>query len=170
MSKNVANIKKTEVPVKAEAQGFFKEMEERMQELEKHFESLFRHDWMMPAHLEFPEWTRRGILEMKTPKVDIIERDDDILIRAEIAGVSKEDLDVSLTDTAITIKGSTSEEQKEEKGDFFRSETMKGEFARTLSLSAKVDGSKAESTYRNGMLEVIVPKMEQARRHKVKVT
>ena len=92
MSKNVANIKKTEVPVKAEAQGFFKEMEERMQELEKHFESLFRHDWMMPAHLEFPEWTRRGILEMKTPKVDIIERDDDIILEVGAVGICDSDL------------------------------------------------------------------------------
>lgn len=169
MSKNITNIKK-EVPVKAEPQGFFQEMEERMQELERHFGSLFQQDWFKPMHLEFPEWTRRGMLELKTPKVDIIERDNDILVRAEIAGVKKEDLDVSLTETAITIKGSTSEEIKEEKGDYFRSETMKGEFSRTLALPAKVDGGKAESTYKDGMLEVIVPKLEKARRHKVTVT
>ena len=108
-------------------------------------------------------------VEFRSPKVDIIERDDDILIRAEIAGVEKENIDVFMTDSAITIKGSTSKEEKEEKGDYFRSETMKGAFARTLSLPAMVDGSKAESTYKNGMLEVIVPKLEQARRHKVKV-
>ena len=169
MSNNVTNIKK-EVPVKAEPHSFFQEMEERMQELERHFGSLFQRDWVKPMRLEFPEWTRRGMLELKTPKVDIIERDNDILVRAEIAGVKKEDLDVSLTETAITIKGSTSEEIKEEKGDYFRSETMKGEFSRTLSLPAKVDGSKAESTYHDGMLEVIVPKLEKARRHKVTVT
>lgn len=169
MSKNITNIKK-EVPVKAEPQGFFQEMEERMQELERHFGSLFQQDWFKPMHLEFPEWTRRGMMELKTPKVDIIERDNDILVRAEIAGVKKEDLDVSLTETAITIKGSTSEEIKEEKGDYFRSETMKGEFSRTLALPAKVDGGKAESTYKDGMLEVIVPKLEKARRHKVTVT
>ena len=169
MSKNITNIKK-EVPVKAEPQGFFREMEERMQELERHFGSLFQQDWFKPMHLEFPEWTRRGMLELKTPKVDIIERDNDILVRAEIAGVKKEDLDVSLTETAITIKGSASEEIKEEKGDYFRSETMKGEFSRTLALPAKVDGGKAESTYKDGMLEVIVPKLEKARRHKVTVT
>ena len=169
MSNNITNIKK-EVPVKAESHGFFQEMEERMQELERHFGSLFQQDWFKPMHLEFPEWTRRGMLELKTPKVDIIERDNDILVRAEIAGVKKEDLDVSLTETAITIKGSTSEEIKEEKGDYFRSETMKGEFSRTLALPAKVDGGKAESTYKDGMLEVIVPKLEKARRHKVTVT
>ena len=169
MSKNVARMKKAEVPVKAEPMGFFKEMEERMHELEKSFEHMFQRDWMTPMHLELPEWTHRGMMEFKSPKVDIVERDDDILIRAEIAGVEKEDIDVSLTDSAITIKGSTHKEEKEEKGDYFRSETMKGAFARTLSLPAKVDGSKAESTYKNGLLEIIVPKLEQARRHKVEV-
>ena len=168
MSKNVAHIKK-EVPVKAEPGGFFKEMEERMQELERHVESMFQRDWLKPMRMEFPEWTRRGLLELKTPKVDIIERDNDIVVRAEIAGVEKEDLDISMTDAAITIKGKTSKELKEEKGDYFRSETMKGEFSRTLSLPAKVDSSKAESTYKDGILEVIAPRLEQEKRHRIKV-
>lgn len=168
MTKNVASIKK-EVPVKAETRGFFKEMEERMQGLERHIESLFPRSWYRPMHLEIPEWAQHGMLELKTPRVDIVERDDDIMVRAEIAGVNKEDLDISLTDNAITIKGSTSEEKKEEKGDYFRRETMKGSFSRTLSLPAEVDGSKAESTFKDGMLELIVPKHERARRHKVKV-
>ena len=168
MSKNITEIRK-EVPVKSEPAGFFKEMEERMQELERHFETLFQRDWIKPMSLEFPEWTRRGILELKTPKVDIIEHDNDIVVRAEIAGVRTEDLDVSMTDTAITIKGSTSEEFTEEKDDYFRSEMTKGEFSRTLTLPAKVDASKAESRYRDGMLEVIVPKLEQGKRHKIKV-
>ena len=169
MSKNVASINK-EVPVKVEPHGFFKEMEERMQGLERHFESLFPHNWYRPMHLEFPEWAQLGMMELKTPKVDIVDRDDDILVRAEIPGVKKEDLDISLTDIAITIKGSTSEETKEEKGDYFRSETMKGSFSRTLSLPTEVDGSKAKSTFKDGMLEVVVPKHKHARRHKVKVS
>ncbi len=168
MSKNVANIKK-EPPAKAEPSGFFREMEERMQELERYVETMFQRDWLKPMRLEFPEWTHRGMLEMKTPKVDIIEHDNEIVVRAEIAGVEKEDLDVSMTDTAITIKGKTREAFREEKEDYFRSETMKGEFSRTLALPAKVDSGKAESRYRDGMLEVVAPKLEQERRHRIKV-
>ena len=168
MSKNITNIKK-EVPAKTEPYGFFKEMEERMQELERHFDSLFQRDWLKPVSFEMPEWTRKGILELKSPKVDIVEHDDDIVVRAEVAGVDKENLDVSLTDNAITIKGSTSEEFKEEKDDYFRSEMTKGEFSRTLALPAKVDASKAKSTYKHGMLEVVVPKLEEGKRHRIKV-
>ena len=169
MNRSVANIKK-DVPAKAETQGFFKDMEERMQELERHFESLFPRNWIRPMHLEFPEWTQLQTMQLKTPKVDIIDRDKEILVRAEIPGVKKEDLDISLTDTAITIKGSTREEKKEEKDDYFREETMKGSFSRTLALPAQVDGSKARSTFKDGMLEVTVPKHEQVKRHKVKVS
>lgn len=169
MSKNVASIKK-EAPVKAESYGFFREMEERMQGLEQRFESLFPRNWHKPMRLEFPEWAQLGMTELKSPKVDIINRDDDILVRAEIAGVKKEDLDVSLTDTTITIKGSTSEEKKEEKDDYFRSETMKGSFTRTLTLPGEVDGSKAASTFKDGMLEVVVPKHEHARSHRVEIS
>ena len=169
MSKNVASINKT-TPAKAEPHGFFKEMEERMQAIERQFESLFPRNWNRPMHLEFPEWAKLGMMELKSPKVDIVDRDDDILVKAEIPGFKKEDIDVSLTDTAITIKGSTSEEKKEEKGDYFRSETMKGSFTRTLALPGEVDGSKATSTFKDGMLEVVVPKHEHARSHKVEIS
>ncbi|MGB5767527.1 MAG: Hsp20/alpha crystallin family protein, partial [Arenicellales bacterium] len=73
-------------------------------------------------------------------------------------------------DNTITVKGSTSEEKKEEKGDYYRSETMKGTFSRTMSLPSDVDGSKANSTFKDGVLEVVVPKLEKARRHSVKVS
>jgi HSP20 family protein len=109
-------------------------------------------------------------MELKVPKVDIVDRDDDILVRADVPGVKKENLDVSLTDNTITINGSTSEEKKEEKGDYYRSETMKGEFSRTMSLPSDVDGSKAATTFKDGVLEVTVPKVEKAKRIKVNVT
>jgi HSP20 family protein len=168
MSKNVASIKK-EVPARAESQGLFRDMEDRMQALERHFESFFPRSWTQPMHLAWPDWARPGSLDLRTPRVDIIDRDNDVMIRADIPGVKREDLEVSLTDSAITIKGSTSVEKKEEAGDYFRSETMKGEFTRTLTLPGEVDGSKAESTFKDGVLEVIVPKHEHARRHRVEV-
>ena len=90
-------------------------------------------------------------------------------MRADVPGVKKENLDVTLTDNTITIKGSTSEVKKEEKGDYFRSETMKGSFTRTMYLPSDVDGNKAESTIKDGVLEVIVPKLGKANRIKVNV-
>jgi HSP20 family protein len=125
---------------------------------------------MHPSKWELPDWAQMGQLELKVPKMDIVDRDDDVLVRADLPGVTKDDIDVSLTDNTITVKGSTSEEKKEEKGDYYRSETMKGTFSRTMSLPSDVDGSKANSTFKDGVLEVVVPKLEKARRHSVKVS
>jgi len=155
---------------KAESKGPFAEMEKRFREMERRFDDLFSSDWGMPARWEWPEWSRLSKTELKAPKVDIIDRDEDILVRADVPGVKKENLDVSLTDNTITIKGSTSEEKKEEKGDYYRSETMKGSFSRTMSLPSDVDGNKASTTFNDGVLEVVAPKVEKARRIKVNVT
>jgi HSP20 family protein len=164
------SAEKKSVPAKAESRNPFAEMEKRFRELEKRFEDIFPYDWGMPTRWEMPEWSRLSKMEIKVPKVDIVDRDDDILVRADVPGVKKENLDVSLTDNTITIKGSTSEEKKEEKGDYYRSETMKGSFSRTMSLPSDVDGNKASTSFKDGVLEVVVPKVDKARRIKVNVT
>jgi HSP20 family protein len=169
MAKKSGEEKKS-MPVKAASKGAFAEIEERFRELERRFDDIFSGDWGMPARWEFPEWSRLSKMELKVPKVDIVDRDNDILVRADVPGVKKENLDISLTDNTITIKGSTSEEKKEEKGDYFRSETMKGSFTRTMSLPSDVDGEKASTSFRDGVLEVVIPKVEKARRIKVNVT
>ena len=163
------SAEKKGVLAKGESRNPFAEMEKRFRELEKRFEDFFPNDWGMPTRWEMPEWSRVSKMELKVPKVDIVDRDDDILVRADVPGVKKENLDVSLTDNTITIKGSTSEEKKEEKGDYYRSETMKGSFSRTMSLPSDVDGNKASTSFKDGVLEVVVPKVDKARRIKVNV-
>jgi HSP20 family protein len=160
---------KENMPAKAEKVSTFADIEQRFHELERRFDDIFSGEWGMPTRWEFPEWSKLSKMELKAPKVDIVDRNDDILVRADVPGVKKENLDVSLTDNTITIKGSTSEEKKEEKGDYYRSETMKGEFSRTMSLPSDVDGEKASTSFKDGVLEIVVPKVEKARRIKVKV-
>ena len=145
------------------------EIEKSFQELERRLEEAFSDGWRFPSRWELPEWSRFSKLKNMTPRVDIIDRDEDIMVRADVPGVKRENLEVTLTDNTITIKGKTSEEKKEEKGDYFRSETMKGTFARTMYLPSDVDGGRAESSFRDGVLEITVPKIEKARRIKVDV-
>jgi HSP20 family protein len=159
---------KNKKPVKAK-QTPSAEMEKNFRELERRLEEAFSDGWRFPSRWEAPDWSRFSKLKYLTPRVDIVDRDDDILVRADVPGVKKENLDVTLTDNTITIRGSTSEVKKEEKGDYFRSETLKGSFSRTMYLPSDVDGSKAESAIKDGVLEVIVPKLGKARRIKVNV-
>lgn len=115
------------------------------------------------------EWPSMPTLRNGSPKVDIIDRDSEILIRAEVPGVKKEDLDVSMTDHTITIKGSTRHEEKEEKGDYYRHEISKGSFSRTMALPGDVDINQVKSGFADGVLEITVPKLERAKRRSIPI-
>lgn len=141
-----------------------------LEEMERVFESMWPRAWHRPGRWEWPAWASSVMpFEGKSPKVDVIERDAEIVIRAEVAGVDKKDLDVSVTDNSVTIKGSTSHEEKEEQGEYFRCEMTRGSFSRTLALPSEVDGAKAKATFKDGVLELTVPKVTKAKRRSVKV-
>lgn len=103
------------------------------------------------------------------PKLDVIDRDDEVLVKAEIPGVSKEDLEISLTGNIITIKGETRREEKEEKGDYYRCEISHGAFSRSVSLPVDVDESRAKTSMKDGVLEIVLPKVEKAKKRSIKV-
>lgn len=134
-------------------------------EMTHFFENLSARNWMRPLHMGWPDWGHMPKpFAGKMPHMDAIERDDEIVLRAELPGVEKKDLDVSMTDHTITVKASTSYEDKEEKGDYFRSEIAHGSFCRTVLLPADVDVDKVESSFKNGLLEIHVPKLAKASR------
>jgi HSP20 family protein len=107
--------------------------------------------------------------EGKMPAVDVSDLDDEVVVRAELPGVEKKDVDVSMSDNTVTIKGSTKREEKEEKGDYYRCETTCGAFTRTVALPAEVDGSKAKAKFKDGLLELTLPKMEKSKRRSIEV-
>jgi len=118
----------------------------------------FRRDW-----LAFPEF------EMTIPKVDVIDRDEEVVVRAEVPSVKKEDIEISISGNMVTIKGETKKEEKEEKGDYYRAEISRGSFSRMVSLPADVDESKAKASLKDGVLELTLPKIEKAKRRTIKV-
>lgn len=138
-------------------------------EMDRLFDSFMRHGWMRPWRFEWPSFPDMAALESKMPKVDVVDRENEIVVRAEVPGVEKKDLDVSVGDNTVTIKGSTRHEEKEEKGDYYRHEISSGSFSRTVALPAEVDGSRAKANFQDGMLELTLPKMEKSRRHSVKL-
>lgn len=98
---------------------------------------------------------------VNAPRVDVVDRGKELVLRAEIPGVAKEDLKISLTDQTVTIRGETHKEAKEEKGDYHRREITRGSFQRTLSLPAEVAGDKAKASFKDGVLELVLPKVER---------
>lgn len=132
------------------------------EDMDRMFEALLPHGWMLPFRLERP-------LVAESPKVDIIDRDAEVLVRAEVPGVTKEELEVSITGEAVTIKGEHKHEEKEEKGEYYRCEISHGAFARSFGLPADVDAEKAVAEFKDGVLEIRLPKLEQAKRRILKV-
>jgi HSP20 family protein len=140
------------------------------EEMERMFGSVFPPARIRPSQWEWPSWAEMSsLVEAKLPKLDIIERDNEVVVRAEVPGVDKKDLDISVTDHTVTIKGCTKEEHREEKGDYFRSEISQGSFSRTSALPCEVDGDKARAKFSDGILELTIPKLETSKRHTVKV-
>jgi len=139
------------------------------EEMDRMFENLFARGWLRPLHWDIPSFEDfHTTFEDRVPHVDMIDRKKEVIIRAEVPGVEKKDLDVSMTDASITIKGTTSHEKKEEKEDYYRSEITKGSFSRTVALPENVDGSKAKAIFKDGVLELTVPKVKESKRHSIK--
>jgi HSP20 family protein len=101
--------------------------------------------------------------------VDVIDRDTEVVVRAELPGITKDDLDVSLSDNTLTIRASTQHEKKEEKGHYYRREMSRGEFQRSLRLPANVEGDKTKASFKDGILELVVPKAASSKRQTIKV-
>jgi len=138
--------------------------------MDRLFEGYFPRGWLRPFRMEWPSWAETAApFEGKPPKVDIIDRDDEVVIKAELPGVDKKDIDLSVTRNSVTIKASTSHEEKEEKGDYYRCEMSRGSFARTVMLPADVAEDKARAAFRDGILELTLPKLQETRRRTVKV-
>jgi HSP20 family protein len=126
--------------------------------------------WLRPMGWERP-WLSgfESLADFRAPRVDVINRDDDVLVRAEIPGVDKNDLEVSVSEDSVTIKGETKREEKESKGDYFRSEISRGSFARTVGLPSFVNADEAKASFKDGVLELTLPKVEKAKRRTIDI-
>ncbi len=130
------------------------------EEMERWFEESFRRPFFSPwMSFRFPGL---GGMREFSPTVDIFEEGSDVVVKAELPGMGKDDIDVNVTDDVITISGEKKTEEKVEKKDYFRLERSYGSFSRSLTLPAETQTDKAKATFKDGILEVRIPKTEAA--------
>lgn len=96
------------------------------------------------------------------PAVDIIEREKEFLVRAELPGLEAKDVKVELRDGTLTISGERKEEHESENGHYRRVERSHGRFYRSFVLPQAVDAEKVEAKSKDGILEIVLPKSEKA--------
>jgi len=140
------------------------------EEMDRLFESFFPKNWMQPLRREWPEWVELSLpFEGGTPKVDVLERDEAVIVKAALPGVDKDNMDISVTEDQVTIKAATKHEKEEEKGDYHRREISQGSYSRTVPLPVAVQSDKAKASFKDGVLELTLPKAAPAKRHSIKV-
>lgn len=140
------------------------------EEMDRLFERIFPRGWLRPMAWESPLLNEFAEpFEMRMPRIDMVDGEENVVIRAEVPGVDKKDLEISVNDTSVTIKGKVMREAKEDKGEYYRCEISSGVFNRSVGLPCAIDASKARAQLKDGMLELTLPKVEKAKRHTVKI-
>ena len=138
-------------------------------EMDRAFDTLMHRGWMHPFREMWPEWARlEQTLEMR-PRIDVIDRETEILVRAEVPGVDREHLEVELAGDLLTIKGERKLEETKEEGAFFRSEIAHGTFSRTIRLPAEVVLEDTKAEFKDGVLEIHLPKTQKTERRRIEV-
>jgi HSP20 family protein len=142
-----------------------------MEDLDRTFEDWsFGKEWLAPVFgrdplvKRFEEFGKNVFL----PDVEVVEKGENLIIRADLPGMKKEEIDVEVTDGTVVLKGERRQEEKEEKEGYYRSERSYGSFYRSIPLPAKAIAGSATATFNDGVLEVTV-KTEKPNGRKVDI-
>jgi HSP20 family protein len=147
--------KKSEMPV--ERWDPFRELAEFEDEIERWFEGVGR------------SLRRREQGAIWAPSVDIKETDKEIIVKADLPGMKKEDIEVSLDNNILTIKGEREFEKEEKEKDYVRVERSYGSFYRSFNIGVPVKEDEIKASYKDGVLEIVIPKAEVKEAKKVEI-
>jgi HSP20 family protein len=138
-------------------------------EMEKAFDRFFGNSWGWPTAWHMHDFPTIEIEGTRLPKVDLIDRKNELLLRAELPGLDKKDVEVTLNDNILLVKGHTNTEKKEEEGEYHRHEIQSASFARSISVPSNIDASKIVATLKDGVLEVTLPKTNKSTKQTINV-
>ncbi|MBD3379712.1 MAG: Hsp20 family protein [Candidatus Omnitrophica bacterium] len=138
----------------------FREMETLQDEMNRLFD------------LSLGRWPGRnaGLMESAwSPTVDVFESKDNIMVKADIPGMKKEDIEVSVRDDVLTIRGEKKEEKEAKEKGSVKTERFYGSFNRAIALPSPVDEDKVKASYKDGVLEIVLPKKEEEKPKQIQV-
>ncbi len=110
-----------------------------------------------------------GFVSVKSPKIDLWEDENKVVVEAELPGVNKKDVKLSINENTLTIKAVSKKEEEKKGKNYYYAERSYGEFVRTIDLPAGVDYKKAEAEFKNGVLEITIPKTKEAKEKSIKI-
>ena len=136
-------------------------------DMERIFEDFFGSRWSPFRRSFWP--TRRQAVAMPAVEVDLYEEKDDIVVKAELPGMEKDEINISVSDHILTLKGEKKREEEVKDEDYHFSERSYGAFVRSIELPAQVQTEKAKASFKNGVLQIRLPKTEEAKRKEIAV-
>ena len=148
--------------------GLFDEMDRAFDALMGR--GLMNPGWLRPFRELWPDWAALNAdVEVRMPRVDLIDRNDELMIRAELPGIEKKDLELELNGDLLTIHAERRHEEKTEKENYYHAEIGRGSFSRTLRLPTDVITDQVQANFDKGVLEVHLPKKEATETQKIEV-
>jgi len=161
------------LPKKEKGTGESRAMRPFTHSMEEFFGNYFPRRWMEgftePFAWRRPFWSEFGETFEFWPKIDVLDKDDALVVRAEVPGVKKEDLDITIAGDRLTLEAKRDYKEEEKKEDFFRSEMAYGRLYRVIQLPVDVKGDEAKAELKDGVIEIYLPKVEAITPHTVKV-
>jgi HSP20 family protein len=112
---------------------------------------------------------RNQVAQRWVPPMDLVEHDDHFLLRADLPGLTEEDVSIELNDGSLTVSGERNAEHDQRERGFYRLERQFGKFSRTLTLPDGIDGEQIKASFTNGVLEVWIPKPEQRKPRRIPI-
>lgn len=142
---------------------FMRRFGEEMDKLVGDFD--FGRGWLPPA-------LAHGAPGLWAPQIEMFEQNGELIVRADLPGLTKDDVNVEIDNDAITIEGERRSEQNEDRDGFYRSERSYGKFHRRLALPDGVEAENANATFRDGVLEITmdVPKRTESKPRKLNIS
>ena len=111
-----------------------------------------------------------GLLEGAwSPALDVYDSKNDIIVKADIPGMKKDEIDISVHGDTLVIKGEKKQEKEIKEKDFVRTERFYGSFNRAMHLPSSVEADKVSASYKNGVLELVLPKKEEDKPKQLKI-
>lgn len=108
-----------------------------------------------------------GMLDWR-PRVDTYEKEDSLIIKADLPGIKKDDVSIDVNNNLLTIKGERHDEEAKSQ-DYYRCERFYGSFQRAFTLPNNVDSSKIEASFKDGVLEITLPKTQESQAKKIEI-
>jgi HSP20 family protein len=136
-----------------------------LEEMERRFEDILGRPFLPTV------WRRIPMVEMGwAPAIEVFEKEDKFVVKAELPGMKEEDIDISVVGDALTIKGERKAESEVKEEDYYCCERSYGSFSRSIAVPSDVDAKKIEASYEDGVLEVSLPKAPEVKPKKVAVS